>query len=92
MESRIGKEYKSQGAKCPGTREIKGGLLGRLPYYLVWWLPIAFPSFPPFPIAFGSFDPSSYSFCSCTLDWRDVAEFEAVMMTLLCHRRPLPHE
>jgi len=31
----------------PGMREIKGSVLGRLPYYLVWQLPIALPSFLP---------------------------------------------
>jgi len=31
----------------PGIREIKGSVLGRLPYYLVWQLPIALPSFLP---------------------------------------------
>jgi len=37
----------------PGMREIKGAVLGRLPYYLVWQLPIALSSFLPFLIAFG---------------------------------------
>ncbi len=46
----------------PGMREIKGAVLGRLPYYLVWQLPIALPSFLPFLIEFGSFDPPSHSF------------------------------
>jgi len=35
----------------PGMREIKGTVLGRLPYYLVWQLPIALPSFLPLLIA-----------------------------------------
>jgi len=33
------------GGLVPGMREIKGSVLGRLPYYLVWQLPIALPSF-----------------------------------------------
>jgi len=53
----------------PGMREIKGAVLGRLPYYLVWQLPIALPSFLPFLIAFGSFDllitAHITAFCSC---------------------------
>jgi len=33
------------GGLVPGMREIKGSVLGRLPYYLVWQLPIALLSF-----------------------------------------------
>ncbi len=33
------------GGLVPGMREIKGSVLGRLPYYLVWQLPIALFSF-----------------------------------------------
>jgi len=76
----------------PGMREIKGSVLGRLPYYLVWQHCTSL--FPPLLIAFGSFDPPSHSLCSCRLDRRELAGFGAVLMTLpmaLCYRRPLPH-
>jgi hypothetical protein len=48
------------GGLVPGMREINGAVLGRLPYYLVWQLPSALPSFLPFLIAFGSFDYRAY--------------------------------
>jgi len=41
-------------------REIKGAVLGRLPYYLIWQLPICTSLFPPLLIAFGSFDYRAY--------------------------------
>jgi len=78
------------GGLVPGTREIKGAVLDRLPYHLVWWPPTVLL----ISLHSSLLDPLSHTFCSCRLDRGELVSFGAVLVTLpvaLCHRQPLPY-
>jgi len=78
----------------PGTREIKGAVLGRLPTIQYGDCPLHFPLSSPSSLNSTRLTRPPTSFCFCRLDRGELAGFAVVLVTLplaLCHRRPLPH-